>query len=372
MVKAKILGLIFLVALQAHAFESAPSMVFVGSNYSGHEEITRQALNEISKKIENSDAYSIFQLSDLTFDLSPTAKGLMGYKSKNMIIHGNFASDFPKQTNVMSLADFWQDKRFSQFENPKNQVIHFLRNYKNELTLESAKETCLKARENIKHITQEALKRWEAGNTTEALFLIGHATHTIQDSFSKAHTIREESNNYDLKNICFFGVEMEKRIDTVWEKDPLKQVCYHQAPDSRDAIWNYKSKQAQLTSREWPYQKTINCNSQDGYPQTEEEKQACMSHESRLAKIATEKYLFLVFNQLNPGVLVKPSIPVFLMSLDSRLFEGSVGVESLDQKMPKGIMRCDNLSDKEIVGTQPRENYMRDTQMRDAQMTEAE
>lgn len=352
--RISVIVLSLLLGFKIAAFESAPSMIFVGSNYSGHEEITRQALNSVAKKIKDSETYSIFQLSDLTFDLAPEPKGLFGYKSKNMVIHGNFASDFPKQTSVMSLADFWKDRSFHQFENPDNQVIHFLRNYKSSLVLASAKETCTLAKSKIKYITAKALENWNEGRTTEALFLIGHATHTIQDSFSPAHTIRENTGNYDIKNICFFGNDMSKKIDTRFEKDPLKQVCYHAAPDSRDAIWNYKSRQLDQSSREWPYQKNIDCDSNQNYPETEADKQACMNHEARLAKLATEKYLFLVFNQMNRAAIVKPSLENFIDSLESRLFEGPVGNPELDEKMQNGIIRCGGLSDKEIIGTEPR------------------
>ena len=104
------------ISSSVQAFESAPSLIFVGSTYSGHEEITRQALNNISKKIKEIDSgNSLFELNDLKFDLAPEAKGLFGYNSKNMVIHGNFSSDFPKQTTVMSLADFWNIKNFADF-----------------------------------------------------------------------------------------------------------------------------------------------------------------------------------------------------------------------------------------------------------------
>ena len=107
-------GSIILIQLSAQAFESAPSMILVSSAYSGHEEITRQALNNISKKIKETDtSSSFFEMPDLKFDLAPEPKGLFGYKSKNMVIHGNFASDFPKQTTVMSLAQFWNNKGFA-------------------------------------------------------------------------------------------------------------------------------------------------------------------------------------------------------------------------------------------------------------------
>ncbi len=346
-------GALLLMSATASAFESAPSMIFVGSNYSGHEEITRQALNNISKKIKEADtANPLFDLSDLNFDLAPEAKGLFGYKSKNMVIHGNFASDFPKQTNVMSLPDFWNNSGFADFENPKSQVIHFLKNYKNSTTLASARATCLEARENIKYITGEAIRAWDSGDKTKSLFLIGHATHTIQDSFSRAHTQRDGAdNNYNLRNVCFYGVEMQKKMD--FTRMGPKDLCYHSSPDSRDAIWNSSPDQYKKTLSSWSSEKSSQCDKNNAYPQTDEQKTSCMSDEARLARVATEKYLLLVFNQISPQNFIKRATGDLIASLDTNLFDGPVGDADLDQKMANGILRCENLPDNEIVGFEP-------------------
>ena len=340
-------------SVSVHAFESAPSLIFVGSNYSGHEEITRQALNNISKKIKEIDtASSLFDLDDLKFDLAPEAKGLFGYKSKNMVIHGNFSTDFPSQTNVMSLGDFWKIKNFSDFENGKTQMLHFLKNYKNELTLESARTTCEQARTAIKYVTGEAVKAWEAGNKTRALFLIGHATHTIQDSFSRAHTVRAGAeNNNNLINVCYYGVVMNKKMDN--SRMGPKDLCYHASPDSKDAIWNMSGDQYKKALSNWASEGAIQCDKGNSYPQSDEQKSACMSDEARLARVATEKYLFLVFNQISPQNSVKKSPEDFVTTLDSSLFDGPVGDVELDKKMSNGILRCDSLPTNEIFGSEP-------------------
>ena len=343
-------SVLLLGVLSAGAFESAPSLIFVGSTYSGHEEITRQALNNTAKRIKLVDtANPLFELSDLSFDLAPEAKGLFGYKSKNMIIHGNFATDFPKQTTVLSLAKFWNNNSLSDFENPESQVLHFLKNHKNKVTLASARATCLTARENIKHITTEALKAWERNEKSQALFLLGHATHTIQDSFSPAHTVRAGAdNNYNLKNICFYGTVMSKNMD-MSRRGP-KDLCFHSAPDSKDAIWNSSPDLYKKTLSNWSSEQSIQCDKQNSYPETDEQKSACMNDEARLARVATEKYLFLVFGQISPQNFVKRDSENFVAGLDANLFDGPVGEAELDQKMVNGILRCEGLPDNEIVG----------------------
>lgn len=344
-----ILAVTLIATANTFAFETAPSMIFVGSTYSGHEEITRQALNRIAKKINQKKVTSFFDLADLSFDLHPEPRGLFGYKSKNLVIHGNFASDFPKQTSVLSLSDFWGIRRISDFDNPEYQVMHFLRNYKNSFTLESAKSTCLTARKNIKYATQEALKAWAQNDKSKALFLIGHATHTIQDSFSPAHTIRGGAEtNFNLQNVCYFGNTMLLKIGI-----NAADVCYHSAPDSRDTIWSTDNKQMKLTQSHWPNQQASQCDKNENYPESEEAKASCLDHHSRLAKLATEKYLFLVFHEMMAEKIVTTHLPKFINSLDAKLFDGPVGDSELDQKMAKGIMRCDGLSDQEIVGSEP-------------------
>jgi hypothetical protein len=342
-----------LVVFNVQSFESAPSMMFVDSGYSGHEEITRQALNNISKKIKDTPAAALFELSDLNFDLNPEPKGLFGYKAKNMVILGNFASDFPKQAAAVSLIEFWNDKSVADFESPKYQVIHFLKNYKGQMTLDSAYNTCVLARQNIKFIVDAAVKAWEAGNKTRALFLIGHASHTIQDSFSTAHTKRDiDTNNNNLLNVCFYGNNMAKYFD-VNSRFTIKSLCYHNAPDSRDNVWNTDSERYKKALSQWTQEKSTQCSRNQNYPENDEEKRSCLSHEARLSRLATEKFLFLVFNYLSEQSAPKKSLPDFLASLDTNLFDGPVGEPELDAKMANGIMRCEGLSTEELTGMEP-------------------
>lgn len=341
----------FSLTLSAQAFESAPtSFIVVNSTYSGHEEITRQAINKTLARFNEMGAESFSKITDLTVDLDAAPKGLFGQTSKNMVIHGNFASDFPRYTSVMDLGEFWKIKKFSDFEHPDTQAFHFLRNYIQNTSLASAYTTCMDARAAIRHITREAIVLWNAGDQRKALFLMGHALHTIQDSFSPAHTVRDldPMGNSDVKNICFYGVKIKERV-----YDPRGPVCYHSSPDSKDAIWNISQGQQVQTKIAWPDEASIQCDKSGGYPDTDDRKQACLKHEARLARLASEKYLFLVFAHLNMDPERRRPLDNFIESLNSRLFEGPTGNAELDVKMANGIMRCQGLSTDIIAGSEP-------------------
>jgi len=351
--------ILFFIFSDSYAFESVPDWFFVPSTYSGHEEITRQALNNTARRLHQSEAGpSIFTQETLQFNVKPEPRGILGHKSKNIVIHGNFATDFPKQTKVLSLKEFWQIKDIDDFESRDNQILHFLRNYKDGVTLTSAHETCMRARENIKRVTSEALKAWQNQQPNKALFLIGHAVHAIQDSFSPAHTQRDdEAHNYNLKNVCFYGMKMAEKLGVNTRQGRKLDLCYHSSPDSKDAIWNLKRSQYKQALSNWGNaEKVSECDKNENYPESEEAKQSCLKSEARLAKLATEKYLFIIFSQISPSNAVQPVETEIVASLDSRLFDGPVGVTELDQKMANGIMRCEGLSTEEFVGTEIIEN----------------
>ncbi len=346
--------MVAMVGFEASSFESAPSMIFVDSSYSGHEEITRQALNNTAKRLNLIDpSNNIFDLSEINFNLKAEPRGLQGYKAKNLVISGNFASDFPKQATTVNLIEFWKNPGFADFENPKNQVIHFLRNYKSATVLASAKETCLGARQNIKFVTNAALERFREGKKSEALFLIGHALHMIQDSFSPAHTIRaSDEDNYNIKQICFYGVSMFKKFD-ISQKDGETRLCYHSSPDSKDAIWNVSSSRYKEALKNWKAEPASQCDKNQNYPETEQDKNSCLSNEARLARVASEKYLLIVFGEMSPNNITPRSRENLEDILEKNLFDGPVGISELDEKMPQGIMRCEGLSTAEIIGSEP-------------------
>lgn len=337
-------------------FESAPDYFFVSHTYSGHEEITRQAINNVFSHYDRLGIRSLFIEQDIASDLSAQERGIFGGKSKNMIIQGNFATDFPSHVKSFSLAKFWGNGEITQSEGASSQVFHFLRNYRDRLTLEGAQQTCRDAREVILIATHAAVEAWMNNDKTKALFLIGHATHTIQDSFSTAHTRRKSSaENNDLTNICFYGTVMKGKFD-LNSKYLNYDVCYHENLSNNDSIWNANDKQQRTAQEEWPEEESIRCDKNILYPKGDAEKKSCLKHEARLARLATEKYLYLVFahfNMLQTNPANSKSLPEFMESLTTRLFEGPVGQAWLDQKMANGIMRCEGLSTNLTVGVEP-------------------
>ncbi len=331
----------------ASAFESAPkSFIVSNSTYSGHEEITRQAITKTLERFQHMGIDTPSKLPGFTADLDAAPKGLFGETSKNLVILGNFATDFPKYASTLSLASFWSNKHISDFENPQSQVLHFLRNYPNGKDLESAKATCMDSRSKIKHITQKAIEAWDKGQKDEALFLMGHALHVVQDSFSPAHGIRRTSGNFDVTEICYYGTKINQAIAG-------DGACYHKTPDGRDTIWNVSPDQQKQTQALWPDEDSIQCDKSNGYPDTDARKRSCLKHEARLARLATEKYLHLMLSHLSRSPDDRKSVEAFIASLDSRFFEGPTGEPDLDQKMDRGIMRCEGLSEQQVYGVEP-------------------
>lgn len=202
--------------------------------------------------------------------------------------------------------------------NPDGQITHFLRNYTNvmdpktkkvtQFGLASAKSTCNYGRSILIALIRNALSHLpqliqsidhplapvrEQGKLYAKMifFLVGHATHTLQDSFSGEHTRRalpgmarksfndlepeavnklmarasvlvggkpvgakailEAENNSDILDICFYGAEQAASLGA-----KANEACYHKylAPDAAtikvmnnstmkgdfgDSIWTY-------------------------------------------------------------------------------------------------------------------------------------
>lgn len=139
-----------------------------------------------------------------------------GKDSLNPIIRGNYLTDVPfsRKGEEIDLAKaFSVDSEEAWHTSNKTQNIHFLRT----ITLPSAdkksakaqpkKQACYDARRQITNATQKARDHWNSDNK-KALNYLGFATHIIQDSFSKAHTVRKGTNFRKITDICTFGTEV--------------------------------------------------------------------------------------------------------------------------------------------------------------------
>lgn len=108
---------------------------------------------------------------------------------------GNRRVDYPKEllvhldNGVLAYVSALMDRT----EQPEEQPHHFLLGGN-----DSESGAAQAAREHILRVTEEALRLWSS-DRIRALTLIGQAQHTVQDSFSPAHTVRRGGvPNYGL------------------------------------------------------------------------------------------------------------------------------------------------------------------------------
>jgi len=316
---------------------SFPADILTGST-SGHEEITRQAMNRLEIGLAGR-GLDLRKLSpEFMGNREVEITGTNGLVSRNMIIRGNYATDLP----FGLIDDFdvpkWHGLPLQGWtNNPKGQVLHFLQNRNDDGSLVSQRDTCNQAKDEIARTTTEGLRLWRAGNIKVALFLFGHATHTIQDSFSPAHTVRAgAADNHDLLNVCYYGQPLN-----VGDK-----ACYHAVPDFRDDIW--LGNILALT------------NKVGSAVPLDEIKERSIKAEAQLARTATMRYLYSIVKLLFEGTEKDlDSVQVRAM-LDRRLFEGVTGMTAVDQglakedqslpiPMSRGIMRCEKLNSAPLI-----------------------
>lgn len=216
---------------QTKKYQSSDLQWFVTTNdvliERGHEEITAQALLYASKEEPMTDIFYTISFTERAWRLNET------------ILVGNFAIDFPSRVKerlanpdkdiVMVLAGKeMTDEEFGRASD--FQDLHFLRRRNlNESTLDAAYQAGIT---RIAQLTEKAALFWvrcasnyNFGQKDLAIFWTGAALHTIQDSFSPAHTVREKDTVRTIKDICVYDF-------------PNDKVCEHERIDLRDSIWN--------------------------------------------------------------------------------------------------------------------------------------
>ncbi|GEM_PF-5165347 len=257
------MSVFFVSASMAHGWTQAVAPLNIG-----HEELTR-----LSVAIASGNYGTI-------------PEGQVANDSENALILGNFAMDFPygsggglDRFDKVHRADFIaagevlispqadansaamiRDMTLSMYEtlvgslttgfaffggdgvptwqeDPLNQPLHFLR-----VPGMTTKTSCETAREKIKTIVmlgtmfRTIVFDAPTGNAYEQQlirlfrdiqqFHIGAALHTVQDSFSGAHTKRANNGTGAITNLCIYK-----------DDNPAQGVCVHEALDSQDRIW---------------------------------------------------------------------------------------------------------------------------------------
>ena len=158
--------------------------------------------------------------------------------TSNRVQLGNVAADYPYRLNMPGTsksalfrfyAKVWNeqlgvelaDSTYEHFNpNGLGMSVHFLRAYQETggtppIKLDPARLSCDKAVGLIKKFTDSAWKEWQRGNNaadkSEALrayelmyFSLGVAAHTIEDSFSPAHTQRSAADPRVIEDLCYY------------------------------------------------------------------------------------------------------------------------------------------------------------------------
>lgn len=246
--------------------ESAPAPVtgvqetaeqaFTGGAIEGHEVLLRYGVQRAAEALpplvrDNGAVARLFAPIDPREQCNRTA---------NPLILGNCATDKP-DAKMQARYGVQVSGRLQWGKQPALQNLHFLRNHLGDGSLESARLACVGARAAVVAATLDALAALRAGDGAEAAYLAGHATHTIQDSFSRAHARREGQGLTRLSEVCSYG----RRSDG---------VCYHPVIDLEgDSVWEPK---------------------QECYRLEKMTQFSCLRAEAQAAVAATSGYLQLV------------------------------------------------------------------------------
>lgn len=185
----------------------------------------------------------------------------------DLIIEGNRRVDFPKHllVHLNSSVLSYVDAINAYHDAPENQAKHFLLDDRNDKHGASAA-----AHELLIDITQRAVARWDV-NRTESLTLMGQACHTIQDSFSRAHTRRDLDDR-----ACILKVKAYMPRAKGFLTDDIE---FHGA-DEGDTIGH-------ITPEDSIYQEGRSCREPSGRDAIEE----CLSVHAQLGRTATRDYL---------------------------------------------------------------------------------
>jgi hypothetical protein len=192
------------------------------------------------------------------------------------VVEGNRRVDYPKEMLIhLNNGLLAYTSALQNYHNQvENQPEHFLLNDKN-----TAVEAAAAAVAHIKGRTLDGLSRWGASQPA-ALTRFGQATHTIQDSYSEAHTVRRALDDNPLGPTCLAKVKAYMPR-AKGHDDP--NIEFH-GGDSDDDVGH-------TTSHDSIYRPGRGCND----PTTVDGVSGCLNAQAQLAREATAAYLGMVF-----------------------------------------------------------------------------
>jgi hypothetical protein len=173
------------------------------------------------------------------------------------------------------------------------QPLHFLLGATN-----SEEEAVDAARDAVLASTREALELWPR-NRARALARLGRAHHTIQDSFSAAHTVRDTDYDEFGTSACRGRCGCIERVKAYRARgrDHRAGVLFHGGRDDLDAEEISGDNIGHSTPEDSIYEAHRGCRS----PQRRESVWGCLTPESLAAAAATAEHLTLIRRQLGAG-----------------------------------------------------------------------
>jgi hypothetical protein len=186
------------------------------------------------------------------------------------IAEGNRRVDWPKELLVqLNESPVSYVNAIGEYtERPENQKDHFLLSDVN-----TTPEAVADSVNEIERLSLEALGIW-VDQRVRALSLFGRATHIIQDSFSRAHSVRDEDRGDCVREVRAY-IERAESADN-------SDISFHGGREI-DTIGH-------TTTEDSIYREGRDCHE----PRGRQEVESCLNESARRARRATRDYLGLV------------------------------------------------------------------------------
>jgi hypothetical protein len=182
----------------------------------GHEQLVRFAKPKANSNLEKQRISFRF---DISMDDSEKSQTIAGLQSKDPLVIGNYATDRPDSTTVISMRNFVKvflglEGELDWHNDGRIQFFHFLRNFDSQGIPTSAKSACSRSVSYISEYAplyaagySQSLRANDLRGKNANLAGLGHLTHVIQDAFSKAHVKRDVANPRKILDVCTYGIE---------------------------------------------------------------------------------------------------------------------------------------------------------------------
>lgn len=230
----------------------------------GHEDLTRLGIGHANEALRLILGYHPFPKVEI---------GASGIDTQHPMLLGNYETDFPTQ----KMYDFLGiDSSVDWHHEGSLQYLHSLRN-RTKSSYQGLRESCLSIRQGIRRAAEKALESHQNGKLHDTLYWLGHGTHIVQDSFSRAHTSRTSLGNKKIVDICTYGEQVEGS-------------CHHKAIDLHDRIWK-ESLLCQIDPRDRGF--------------------ACLKDEAQTAVVTTGGFLTSIGHAIYTGAEVSEALDQF-------------------------------------------------------------